>query len=320
MKTVTYPIPHDEEGGTLFLIGKPNAPRMVLMCAGFPDDHSAFLSLAERLAEKDCLVGVACLPGYDKIGCIDGYSFQDWVFCMQEAAKALRTNSTATDPKFSGIFHDWGCAAGELFTTRAIANNELIPDEIILFDVCIKPHPDTDTKNLELEVSMGSALYSLAVVLAYQSILAVSFLLQRYISKRLAVLQYLIGFKIIAWLNLVPLCNVDNPYLQKKLESMDINHLMYMAYPYYYFWKSVFSPQVLQDFHLPLDLKKTPVLYMYGADKNIHFHDPASVALLQQEEAQGHRSKVVKVDNAGHWVYIQQEDVCFQEISKFLGL
>jgi len=321
MKTVTYPIPHDEEGGTLFLIGKPDAPRIVLMCAGFPDNHSAFMSLAERLADKNCFVGVACLPGYDKMGWKDGYTFQDWVYCLQEAAKALRGKSTTVTPaKFTGIFHDWGCVAGEMFTSRAIANGDLIPDELILFDVCVKPHPDADTSNLVLEESILGALYSFAVVFAYQIILAISFVLQRYISKHLAVLAYVVGFKIIGWLHLVPLGDADNSYVLKRLETMDRHHLTYMAYPYFYFWKAVLTPQDLQTCHLPLDLQKTPVMYLYGADKNINFHDPPSVALLQEEAKKGHRSKVVKVESAGHWLYAQQEDVCFEEISKFLEL
>lgn len=326
MKAVKYPIPHDEEGGSLFLFGKPDSARIVLMCAGFPDDQSAFMSLAERLSQKKCFAGVTCLPGYDKPGYKDGYSFHDWSYCMQEATKALRAQSTATPTaKFTGIYHDWGCVAGGMFSTSALESNSsgLIPDEIILFDVGMPPHPKADTKNLPVEGSILTTLYTVLVTFSYQIVLAKSFLLQRYISKYLAYLQYLIGFTVLKLLRLVPLGNVDGPHVQERAKALPYDHFLYMAYPYYNVWKAILTGKAAKEvngFCLPLDLKKTPVLYLYGTEKNIHFHDPKSVALLQREEEQGHRSKVVGVQNAGHWLYVQQEDICFQEISKFLGL
>ena len=325
MKTATYPIPHDEQGGCLFLFGKPNAPRIVLMCAGFPDDHASFVSLAERLSEKNCFVGVACLPGYDKIGWKDGYSFQEWVSCMREAAKLLRSRSTTPTAKFTGIYHDWGVGAGGLFTSRALKDgpSNLAPDELVLLDVCMPPHPNADLKNLQVNGSILTAIYTFMVTLSYQTVLAKSFLLQRYISTVLAGLQFKLGWTVISWLHLIPCREVDMDYFQMRINALGTSRFTYMAYPYFHLWKAILSGQMTKDagdFWLPQDLEKTPVLYMYGADKNIHFHDPTTEALFQREEAQGRRSRIVQVPNAGHWLYVQQEDVCVQEIAKFLGL
>jgi pimeloyl-ACP methyl ester carboxylesterase len=75
---------------------------------------------------------------------------------------------------------------------------------------------------------------------------------------------------------------------------------------------------VLFNCFMPLDLTQTPVLYLYGADKPIFLQPPESIALLNREHQQGNRSRVVKVENAGHWLYLQQEEKCFQEIVKYL--
>jgi hypothetical protein len=61
---------------------------------------------------------------------------------------------------------------------------------------------------------------------------------------------------------------------------------------------------------LPLDMKQTP-------DKPISFHDEKVLALLNREQQQGDRSRA-KAENAGRWLYRQQEDQCFQEIAKYL--
>lgn len=117
----------------------------------------------------------------------------------------------------------------------------------------------------------------------------------------------------------------DKAHFEKQVKQTSLAHILYMAYPYYYTWKAILcNSSELSGFCMPLDLQQTPILYMYGADKNIHFHDATSLALLhmllQQEEAEGRQSKAIEVTNAGHWLYVQQEDVCFHEIVKFLGL
>lgn len=322
MKTIKYPILHDEEGGSLFLVGKLDAPRLVLMCAGYPDDQSVFMPLAERLAQKNCLVGVTCLPGYDKIGYKDGYTFQECGKCMAEAAKALRAQSTAASrPKLSGIFHDWGCVAGTIFTNQALENeSDVVPDEVVLFDVCLPVHPKTtDTKHLEIkEPTTSTAIYSFAVFFAYQILFATCFLLQRYVSKRLAALYHAVGWKFISWLKLVP---ISSPQDKAYIKTRQVSHITYLMYAYYYFWKGIlYNPSDLEGCCLPLDLKKTPVLFLYGADKAIPFHDATNVAVLREEQEQGRRSNAVEIKSAGHWLYLHQQDECFDKVSKFLEL
>ena len=54
-----------KDAASLYVAGEPDAQRLVLLCAGFPCDHSSFIPLAARLAnECGCLVGVSCMPEF----------------------------------------------------------------------------------------------------------------------------------------------------------------------------------------------------------------------------------------------------------------
>ena len=70
--------------------------------------------------------------------------------------------------------------------------------------------------------------------------------------------------------------------------------------------------------YLPEDLAKTPVLYMYGVEKRINFHDKAAVMMLE-EKREGHgRSRAIAVEDAGHWLYLHQPDVTREAVVKFM--
>ena len=94
---------------------------------------------------------------------------------------------------------------------------------------------------------------------------------------------------------------------------------MYSAYPNYYFCKAfLLRTGELDTCHLPMNLETTPVLYLYGADKNVMFHSAKTLAVLDEEFMSCRRSKAVSVPNAGHWLHLQQEEVVYGEIVKFL--
>lgn len=56
-----------------------------------------------------------------------------------------------------------------------------------------------------------------------------------------------------------------------------------------------------------------PVLYMYGTNKNIMFHDQYVLDWLKENQQQ-----VIEIKGAGHWFHRQQEDVCYEAISNFV--
>lgn len=340
-KKIAYAIPNEDDGGCLFLYGKADAANVVLTCAGFPDDHGSFGPLAQRLAkESNCLVGVTCLPGFDdrpekpwKSHHKEGFTFLEMVASLHEATKVLRAHSTNPKAKFTAIFHDWGCLAGLMFTNRALILEEddssdhhhaFTPDQVVLFDVCLGAHPKATNVPVPPPKSLLYFLYDLSVQVSYRFVLAACFLLQYYVSSQMAAKLFDYGFLLLNLLHLSPVRAIDN-----KLSSVQASEgaedykqrLTYIAYPYYYLWKVILTGTLDKDLpgiHLPKDLTTTPVLYMYGLDKNIHFHQDDGLCLLQHEHAQGRRSNAIAVKDAGHWLYKQQADVCFAQVDAFI--
>jgi pimeloyl-ACP methyl ester carboxylesterase len=345
-KKITYAIPHEEDGGCLFLYGKPDAKHIVLTCAGFPDDHGSFGPLAQRLAkESNCLVGVTCLPGFDdrpdkpwKNHHKEGFTFLEVVASLHEATKVLRAYSTNPEAKFTAIFHDWGCLVGLMFTNRALTLEEddssehhhhaFTPDQVVLFDVCLGAHPKATNVPVPPPKTLLYFLYDLAVQVSYRLLLALCFLLQYYVSSKMAANLFDYGFLVLNILRLSPVRAIDNNLsATAPTDPQDYKHrITYMAYPYYYLWKVIFRGKLDEDggivdlagVHLPKDLTTTPVLYMYGLDKNIQFHQDDGLCLLEHEHEQGRRSNAIAVKDAGHWLYKQQADICFAQVDAFI--
>lgn len=333
-KIVTYPIGSVPKAGAVFLFGKTEAPRLVLMCAGYPDDHTNFLPFASRLAvEADCLVGVTCLPGYDDRddhrytdNPVDGYSFQDMVTAIREAVYILRAESTVDSAKLIGIFHDWGVLSGSMHTNHMleVADNQfLTPDRIVLLDVLGPPHPDTEKQNTIPIDARRDTMYETVVTLSYRIVLAKAFAIRRYISKTLAQIYAGFAFTALGLLRMSPTMDIDAQALkQQRKVPLSLDRMLYMAYPYFNAFKATLKGTIQQEFrgmHLPKDLCKTPVLYMYGTEKRIMFHDRRALKMLEEEQEKGRsKSKAVKVEGAGHWLYLQQQDLCLKEVKQFV--
>ena len=323
-KVVYYPIVGDDKGGRLFVFGKSDAPNVVFFCAGYPDDHGSFSALAERLArEANCLCGVACLIGYDDYKPwtsyrSQGYSFEEMTSSLRAAAKKLRQESTCLKPKFTTVFHDWGSAIGALYTNQALEEKDSLvaPDQIVYLDVLpIKLHPSAQQL-----VPASKTLWESVTEVSYRIVLAKAFLIQRFLSSHLAILYFSVGFMILRALGLLPANSLDDEVMQEKMagDTASMSRKIYMAYPYYNMWLSVFqNKKVFADFHLPV-LEETPVLYLYGAGKNIQFHDKNVETYLQEQAKKDSRSNAIAVSDAAHWLHLQQPDICFDAIKNFI--
>lgn len=338
--------------GTLFLYGNKHASNLVIMCPGFPDDQYSFSPLARQLAtECDGLVGIMCLPGYENKGVGDnndsnsndmdnGYSFAEWRGAMREAVRVLRKHSTNQAAKLFGVFHDWGCLLGLQYTNQCIAEESshqpqasmmmMIPDKIVLLDVLMGPHPKTKMEYYSKNTgwlgsisgtSLVNKLYTAAAIATYQLTSAYCWWLHRFVSKLLAGACFAVA-KQLAWaLALAPASVADWTYLANMLQTTP-SRIIAMSYPYYYLWKGILTGNartVLRFTYLPLDLQRTPILYLYGTDKNFQLHDAYGFQCLKREAAdQNGRCKVVEVSNAGHWLHHQQPNVCLEHIRDFL--
>jgi len=341
-KVIHYPIPGNESGGVLHVYGNPSAKNVVLYCGGFPDDNLPFTPLARRLASKEagdeCFVGITCFPGFDysvfekdKYNSYRkrGYSFDDVAICIREAAAQVfkeyyhgRQNGDKQEtPQFTCIFHDWGVVAGSIFTNRALEENfaQYIPDKVVLLDVLMGPHPkynDIPSQD-EVPYSLSPSIYSALIIVSYQSALASAFFMLTYFSELLGVITLSVLIGVVIALRLNPTKVIDNTLV----EARNINpfHLVYMAYPYFYTFRNIFLRSGFEQSTMPLDLKKTPILYIFGSEKNVMFHDLKSLATLEREEKEGRSAcRVVKMEKSGHWMYVQKSEECLKEIKAFM--
>jgi len=326
-KVVYYPIAGSPLGGALYLFGSSSAKSIALLSAGYPDDHEVFLPFASRLAkETDTFIGVTCLPGYHDREDLpwteykkDGFTFDEMTNAVREAMKSLRLHSTYLDkPKIIGIFHDWGVMPGCVWANRAKEDNLNVPDELILFDVLPPPHPETKGG---IPKARKPTMYALMITLVYRVIFASSFLAQRYLGNAVATFVFLVGVIFLKLLRLSPTYDIDSKVFDARKTPVKIGRMIYMAYPYVRMFQAMFSGKGFEDYTLPKDLNRMPVLYMYGTEKRVMFHDERSTKLLEREHNEG-RSKTnsIAVDDAGHYLYtdVQKLDYCLDCVKEFI--
>jgi pimeloyl-ACP methyl ester carboxylesterase len=349
-KVFNYPIPGNPTGGILHIYGEPSAAQdVILYCGGFPDGLEPISELAERLAttrdgqDRGCYVGVTCFPGFDNKTFNEqkftgfkksGFTFDEVTCCVRDAADLLfkehaKSVSSSTDEcktTFTLMAHDWGAIIGHLFINRAIEERSFTqhkPDRLVMLDVLLFPHPKSNYK----EKLRGREIYKPTtrdnlLALSYRAAFAMSFAALQYISEAVGLIVMAVLTTIVfSILKLDPLQDIDNEQWIHNSYAKDLKHCLYMMYPYYHMFKDMSkgSATFLDGKTLPLDLKETPVLYMYGAKKNVMFHNHRSIALLEREEKEGlSESRVVRLEESGHWMYIQEPEVCESEIRKFL--
>ena len=349
-KILFHPIPKmdgegDNNAGRLHVYGNPKtATHLIIMSAGYPDNQKAFAPMAKWLVATGgggsggCLVGITCPPGYDDDDALDltaypkdGFTFDDWVAHLREAVKALRQYSqkAVEQSTLTGIFHDWGVIMGAMYTNRVAEEQDhdslgLKLDRVIIYDVLMPPNRQCKDWDRSKRFD-NKTLWNKCSQMCYQVFLAGAFVLQRYLPSSLVLPYYMCGSAILGTLGMFPVNPSDKEYIQETLnitQMKELRRIWYMAYPYFQLWKLIFAGQIrglLKYFCLPRDLSQTPVLYLYGASKPYDLSDANGVELLKQQEekADGRHSKVVKVENAGHWLYIQQPDICHNAMQEF---
>jgi pimeloyl-ACP methyl ester carboxylesterase len=299
--------------------------------------------LACRLSEEeDCLVGITCFPGFElkaytqfgfdgyKRG---GYNFDEVCASIREATiqlfKQCESNSSSEDvaPRFTIILHDWGVIPGLMFVNRALEMeySPHVPNKIVLLDVLTWPADNINDLPLQSEVpySLRPSIYELSVCFAYRFALATSFLWLRFVSDIIGLINMAILTQLVVSFRLNPVKSFESKYIDERaMQSQSrlayYRHLVYMCYPYYHMFIALLRRR-FDDVHIPRDLKTTPILYIYGTNKNIMFHDWKSLAILEREERENRSEcKVVAVEDAGHWMYVQKLDCCLDEIKKFI--
>jgi pimeloyl-ACP methyl ester carboxylesterase len=262
------------------------------------------------------LCGVTCMPGYDTHHGnfkASGYTFDEIVASLREATKSLRGLSTNPKAKLTGVFHDWGSMAGAMLSTRM---NMEVPNYfsgLVYFDVLPPAHP-----SLQIPRAMG--FKKTVVFTSYTSLFATTHATQRFLSHYMAVPVLAFGFVALKLLGLIPTGRLDRETFLAKKPRLSLRKIIYMQYPYFNMYKRLLLGQerFAADCHLPVSVEETPVLYMYGTEKRINFHDDNTFAWLEKEAKEGEKTRVVPVEKAGHWLYVHREDICYEAVKMFV--
>ena len=197
-------------------------------------------------------------------------------------------------------------------------NNKMCPDRVVLFDVMGPPHPETEN----IPIVAKDTPYEVLVTLTYRIVFATAYGLRRFVSKTLAKMYMIPCMIALNVLRVAPTLDVDAKVFEQRKKPLALDRMIYMAYPYFNIFKAMLSGRIMKEFsqfHLPKDLVKTPILYMYGVEKRVNFHDKRSVEILKREAKEGRKSNAIAVEKAGHWLYVQQPELCLEEVVKFVA-
>lgn len=328
---LTYPLPGDEAGGCLFVFGNRNASKLVFASGGFPDDHQVLAAVAATLAaHHDCLVGVVCVPGTDdrperpwQSHPRDGFRLSQITNIYHEAVKVLRSHSTNSQAKMVYLLHDWGSFFGLQLANRNLDSEGTstqrlyAPYRIVILDLIFGPHP---SQRAELPKKLPRPplvrfVYLKVVEVFYRVMFALCYIGFYYLGSKAAAAWFKLCSAVAIPLQLSPGSPEDNAYVTQK----NLEHVTYMCYLYYYLCKSIITlnAKEFDGMHMP-PLELVPVLFLYGSRKNANFHPESTVAVLENDMQRGGASRVVAVENAGHWIHLQQPEVCMKEIGRFI--
>lgn len=336
---MSYSTASGKENGALIIFGDSSSPKMALLCAGFPDDHTIFLPFGKALSEQGILVGIMCLPGFDdrpedgvpwESHPRGGFSFDETATAVREASKALKKFSTYPQtPEFTGIFHDWGVIAGTIWANRLEkeakdngAENILRPHKIVFFDVLAFPSRNMPDRIPRSAVPSLTLYQKLCCI--YQVVLAICSVTQQYLSRHLAAAFCISTFFLLNVTNFFPMQRFEGAsrralYGHRKpgiLRCMSMTYMYRNTFAHLLSGKKKKGP-IFDPLHQ--DWKTTPILYLYGKAKNTVFHSNVSLAMLEREEREKRSlSRAVGIEGAGHFLYVQKQEECLKHVLGFI--
>lgn len=321
-RAVKHDLLNHTDAATIYVAGNAvTAEHLVLFCAGWPCDQTSFLPMAKRLvdAERSVLVGITCMPEYDRVGVFgqsplkpEGYDFDEVASCYAQAVEALQTEASSSRPAFSAkpkltlVVHDWGIVPGFCHS------NTHGCDKMVVFDSL----PADESWRPE-------STYCLLCQMTYQLVFALSFFFRRF-NRCFGDLFHTAGLYCIAGI-FAHWCSPVGPrdtVLTNTGEGAGIPMPpSFLCYPYYYMWSMVLFPwesrkkeRVLRAMDFNRSLKKQPICFIYGKDKNTHFHSKADLEKLMSSEG----SEVLEVSGTGHWCFKQEPEQCFEAVRRFV--
>ena len=272
-------------------LGNTSSKSLVIFIAGFPDTATtAFGPLLENLAE-DHRVYAICFPGNEYSSLTQprrrwGYSWRELLEALHFSIQELQKEDGTAFESFILIGHDWGSYLSSLYQKKYSSAVE----KLVLLDVLVSDSGHHQFSYIQL-----------ISILFYQWAFALAYLVHEGISKKIGNILFYVTFYIFLAV-LFP--SIGKP--QRSLTEIDASFL----YPYYYFWRDYFHSAKQQQHRLPT----CATLFLYGADKTLHFHSYHAAAELSSMP-----NCVVKCVPGGHWFHLEQSAKVLKEIRAFLG-
>ncbi len=229
----------------------------IVMLHGWPDTHEMWQQQVDHFKDKYVCVSFT-MPGFAKEDKTN-YSVSDVV-----ARIKLIVDAVSPDQPVILLVHDWGCAFGYEYAMR---NRDRVK-KMIGLDV-----GDLNSDEFTHSLSVKQKL----MVFSYQIMLAISFILPRFLGDPLA--------KFVA------------KVLDAKSHEEHIHAGMSMPYAMRWFGMNGGMRELL-----PMD-PSFPFFYAYAARKPMMFHSPEWLQSLLENP----QNKVQSFD-CGHWLMIEQAD------------
>ena len=252
---------------------------------------------------------------------------EEWITSLRAAEKTLKEKTGFSNATLTYVFHDWAVIPGTILVNRSLkeqndnaagsiqSNQQLVLLDI-LPDSAHREEPNRPKAPEKVSVKEN------AKKILYMILMAIAFWVNRYISKYLALIIAGVGMLFLKLLGVAPIGSAfDTSYGEETFKGDRMWRSVYMMYAYYQTLKALASGNVKEVFggyHLPR-LNQVPVLFLYGKDKDFRFHDEKLVTFMKEYgESTSTKTNAIGIENAGHWLYLEQEDACYHALQKFV--
>lgn len=276
-------------------VGEGGSGGVMVMLAGYPDDHRVWAEMADHFKSKYRVV-IACLPDFDKTDVPSRK--QGWR--VEEVDAALDETIARAAPgkadRVTLVIHDWGCFYGYRYLSR---------------------HPEKVSKLVAMDIGAAArssggkdrplfrASVQIAKLTIYQLWFAACFVIGN-------VLGYGVGDAVLfLFFAIARVTGFFGPGTFSAGARPFSEIHCWQGYCYYYVWRKILFEGEKPRMPYPKD---TPMLYMYGADKHLMFH---SDAFLERAKSSGGMASV-RPFRGGHWFYRDDHDGVVEAMEAFL--
>lgn len=266
------------------VFGNADAKTVIVFLAGFPDDETSgwgdVLTHLQSSPDKYRLI-CCCLPDFETAA---AGRRRPWGYSIDACVELLErtVDKTVPDPRQRVILciHDWGSLVGMLYENR---NPERVSSALI-FDVACSVGPGK-----AWPLFAGATPFFILIL--YQLWWSFSYFVGQMLSPRLGEFIFaLYSLCVPSFLTPVSVKRGDIPRSRHEVS-------LEMCYIYYTFWRGMLTSDEVRKRQTPRRLS-CPLLFLWGRDKNIMFHNSRFLAHVAQRTD---GSRCVGIEG-GHWI------------------